>query len=314
MLKAMTNLQKQDHLDQLESESIAIIRQAMADFCNPVLLYSVGKDSSVLLHLTVKAFLPAKPGLPLLHIDTGYKFQQMLEFRDKRARELGFELTVHRNEAAIAQHTNPYRDGVARCCGALKTQALLDALEAGNHDAAIGGARRDEEASRAKERVFSFRDTFGQWEPRGQRPELWNNYNTRIHEGESMRIFPLSNWTEVDIWSYIQREGIAIVPLYFAKLRKVRKTNSLLMPAIDLVALPHQLADHHNFAAEPIREMNVRYRTLGCTHCTAACESNADTLQSIVDETMRVRTSERSTRLIDHGANSMEDKKREGYF
>ena len=302
------------HLSQLESESITIIRQTMADFRRPVVLYSVGKDSSVLLHLVVKAFLPAPPTIPLLHIDTSYKFPEMLSFRDRKAKELGFHLVVHRNEKAIAAETNPYRDGIARCCGLLKTQALLEALASGGHDAAIGGARRDEESSRAKERVFSFRDSFGQWEPRGQRPELWSNYNTKIEENESMRVFPLSNWTEADIWSYIKREHIEIVPLYFAKERKVRDVGGQLLPALDITSLSPGIKKALDSSQEKYCHKTVRYRTLGCMHCTAAFESYADTLEEIVEETLRVRTSERSTRLIDHGSNTMEEKKREGYF
>jgi sulfate adenylyltransferase subunit 2 len=288
------------HLDQLESESIGIIRDTMGSFRNPVVLYSVGKDSSVLLHLVVKACLPAHPQMPLLHIDTGYKFPDMLAFRDRRATELGFTLLVHRNEQAIAAGVNPHRDGIAACCGQLKTEALLQALAEHGFDAAIGGARRDEEASRAKERIFSFRNRLGQWDPRGQRPELGMHYNTRLKDGESMRVFPLSNWTETDIWSYIQREAIEIVPLYFAKERPVRAVQGQLIPVLET-----------NTSAQM---QCVRYRTLGCHHCTAATPSSAATLEDIISETQQARQSERSTRLIDHGASSMEDKKREGYF
>jgi len=288
------------HLDRLESEAIEIIRETMASFHRPVILYSVGKDSSVLLHLAQKAFLPGRPQIPLLHIDTGYKFPEMLAFRDRRAAELGFTLLVARNEAAIARGVNPHRDGVAACCGQLKTEALLSALKTQGFDAAIGGARRDEEASRAKERMFSFRNAFGQWDPRGQRPELGMHFNTRLKENESMRVFPLSNWTEADIWSYIQRESIEIVPLYFAAERAVRQDGQQLIPVIDPTA-------NHSTQC-------VRFRTLGCHHCTAAVPSNAVSLDAIIAETHAARQSERSTRLIDHGNNSMEDKKREGYF
>ena len=214
-------MSKSKFLRELENESIFILREVVAEFNNPVMLYSVGKDSSVMLHLAQKAFYPAKIPFPLLHIDTGYKFREMYEFRDTFTKEIGVKLIVHRNEEAIADGAHPDKLGVAKCCGALKTKALLDALEQHNFDAALGGARRDEERSRAKERVFSFRDSFGQWDPKTQRPELWSIFNSKIDEGESVRVFPLSSWTEVDIWNYIKEEKIKIVPLYFSKKRKV---------------------------------------------------------------------------------------------
>ena len=293
-------------LDQLEAESIYIFREVASQFERPVMLYSVGKDSSVLLRLAQKAFYPAKIPFPLLHIDTGYKFSEMYKFRDKTAEEIGAKLIVHRNEEAIANNTNPYELGTSRCCSLLKTRALLDALAAGNFDAAIGGARRDEEKSRAKERIFSFRDKFGQWEPRRQRPELWQQLNGKVLPGESIRAFPMSNWTELDIWLYIHRENIPIVPLYFAKEREVLVRNSQLIPIENGVrAMP----------GEKIENVMCRFRTLGCAPCTGAVRSNATTLEEIIEETLNVKISERSTRVIDHDQEgSMELKKREGYF
>ncbi|MGB0965232.1 MAG: sulfate adenylyltransferase subunit CysD [Litorivicinus sp.] len=287
-------------LRELESEAIFIIRETQAAFKNPVCLYSVGKDSSVLIHLIAKAFFPLRPPIPLLHIDTGFKFPEMLEFRDRRAAELGFQLTVHRNEEAIAASMNPHDHGIGACCGALKTQALLDALEQGGYDVALGGARRDEEASRAKERFFSHRDALGGWEPRSQRPEPWFHFNTRLKDGESMRAFPLSNWTEADIWDYIAEEGIELVPLYFADVRQVKRSGEQLIPLVN--------------TEESGEALSIRYRTLGCYHCTAAIESTASTLDDIIAETATATLSERSSRLIDHGVSTMEDKKREGYF
>ncbi len=292
-------------LKALEAESIHIMREVVAEFRNPVMLYSIGKDSSVMLHLARKAFYPAPLPFPLLHVDTGYKFKEMYEFRDWFAKEIGAELIVRRNEEAIAKGMNPKDYGVARCCGALKTQGLLDALEEGGYDAAFGGARRDEERSRAKERVFSMRDEFGQWDPKNQRPELWNIYNGRIHEGESVRVFPLSNWTEMDIWLYIREENIPIVPLYYAKERQVVVRGNLLIPAED---------ERHLLEGEKPEPVMCRFRTLGCTPCTGAVRSSADTIDEIVAEAAAARRSERETRIIDHGANSMEDKKKEGYF
>jgi sulfate adenylyltransferase subunit 2 len=293
------------HLAALEDESIFIIREVAAEFRKPVILYSIGKDSSVLVHLARKAFHPSPIPFPLLHIDTGYKFKEMIEFRDRFAAEIGAKLIVHRNEEAISAGSHPLKLGVARCCGLLKTTALLQALEAGEYDAAIGGARRDEERSRAKERVFSFRDAFGQWDPKNQRPELWNLFNARVFEGESMRVFPLSNWTESDIWQYIRQEEIPIVPLYFAKERMVVRRGTTLIPADDAGNLKE---------GEVPEKMWVRFRTLGCSPCTGAVESRANSLKEIADEAAVAIRSERETRVIDHGSNSMEDKKKEGYF
>jgi sulfate adenylyltransferase subunit 2 len=294
------------HLELREAESIHIFREVAAVFEHPVLLYSVGKDSSVLLRLAQKAFHPGKIPFPLLHVDTGYKFPEMYGFRDEIVKQCRAEITVFRNEDAISQNMNPHEFGIQRCCGRLKTEALLTALKAGGYDAAIGGARREEEKSRAKERVFSFRDELGQWEPRNQRPELWNLYNTKINSGESIRVFPLSNWTELDIWAYIYREKIPVVPLYFAAPRKVVVRGELLIPVADCSPLR---------AGEKPEEVMCRYRTLGCMPCTGAVRSEADTLPKIIEEIMCVRTSERITRIIDHDVEgSMEIKKREGYF
>ena len=249
------------HLAALEDESVFILREVAAEFRNPVILYSVGKDSSVLVHLARKAFYPSPIPFPLLHVDTGYKFKEMIEFRDNFVADIGARLIVHRNEEAIEAGSHPLKLGVARCCGLLKTTALLEALEAGEFDAAIGGARRDEERSRAKERVFSFRDSFGQWDPKNQRPELWHLFNARVFEGESMRVFPLSNWTETDIWQYIRQEKIPIVPLYFAKERLVVRRGNNLIPADDAGNLKE---------GEVPELMSVRFRTLGCSPCTGA--------------------------------------------
>jgi sulfate adenylyltransferase subunit 2 len=293
------------HLQALESESIYILREVVAQFRNPVLLYSIGKDSSVLVHLARKAFHPGPIPFPLLHIDTGYKFKEMIEFRDQFAKSIGARLIVHRNEPAIAEGAHPLKLGVARCCGKLKTGALLEALEKYAFDAAIGGARRDEERSRAKERVFSLRDAFGQWDPRNQRAELWDLYNGEIIEGESMRVFPLSNWTERDVWQYIQQESIPIVPLYYAKQRQVVFRGTNWIPVDD--------ATEVRSGETPVTEW-VRFRTLGCMPCTGAVKSHACTIEDIVTEASAATRSERETRVIDHGANTMEDKKREGYF
>jgi sulfate adenylyltransferase subunit 2 len=293
------------HLRELESESIHILRETVAQFRNPVLLYSIGKDSSVLVHLTRKAFYPGPLPLPFLHVDTGYKFKEMIEFRDRFCKEIGARLIVHRNEDAIAAGAHPLKLGVARCCGQLKTAALLHALDKYQFDAAIGGARREEERSRAKERVFSLRDAFGQWDPRRQRPELWSLFSGAISEGETMRVFPLSNWTERDIWQYIVQEKIPVVPLYFAKQRLVVQRSGTLIPADDAMHLKE---------GEIPEMMSVRFRTLGCAPCTGAVGSCASTLEEIAEETVSAKISERSTRIIDHGANTMEDKKREGYF
>jgi sulfate adenylyltransferase subunit 2 len=293
------------HLQALEAESVYILREVVAQFRNPVLLYSVGKDSSVLVHLARKAFHPGPIPFPLLHVDTGYKFKEMLQFRDEFTRAIGARLIVHRNETAIAEGAHPLKLGVARCCGALKTGALLEALEQYGFDAAIGGARRDEERSRAKERVFSLRDGFGQWDPRNQRPELWNLFNGEIHEGESMRVFPLSNWTERDVWQYIHQQRIPIVPLYYAKRRTVVMRGTNWIPIDD----PAEV----RAGETPVTEW-VRFRTLGCMPCTGAVKSDATSLEQILREANGATRSERETRVIDHGANTMEDKKREGYF
>ena len=294
-----------DHLKTLESESIYILRETAAQFRNPVLLYSIGKDSSVLVHLARKAFYPGLLPFPLLHVDTGYKFKEMIEFRDKFAESIGARLIVHRNEEAIASGAHPMKLGVARCCGQLKTAALLAALEKGGFDAAIGGARRDEEKSRAKERVFSYRDAFGQWDPRNQRPELWNLYNGQIHEGDTMRVFPLSNWTEQDVWQYIRQENIPIVPLYYAKERRVIRRGNNWIPVEESTRIQEGEIEETRW---------VRFRTLGCAPCTGAVLSTATSMDEIVTEASTTTRSERETRVIDHGANTMEDKKREGYF
>jgi sulfate adenylyltransferase subunit 2 len=295
-----------NHLQQLEAESIFILREVAGQFSKPVILYSVGKDSSVLLRLAQKAFYPGKIPFPLLHVDTGFKFREMYEFRDDFVKSIGADLVVHRNESAISDNANPFTLGTQRCCGLLKTQALLDALRIGEYDAAIGGARRDEEKSRAKERVFSFRDKFGQWDPRNQRPELWSLYNGRIDKGETIRVFPLSNWTELDIWNYIHLEEIPIVPLYFAKVR------SMIVRGDQLIPVDYRPAGTSLSEAQDIL---CRFRTLGCSPCTGAIRSDADTIPGIIHEMMTVRTSERATRIIDHDAEgSMEMKKREGYF
>lgn len=296
---------KLTQLQELESESIHIMREVVAEFRNPVMLYSVGKDSSVMLHLARKAFHPGPLPFTLLHIDTGYKFQEMYEFRDWYVKEVGAKLVVHRNEDAISKGMNPHEFGVARCCGALKTGALLEGLEKGGYDVAFGGARRDEERSRAKERVYSMRDSFGQWDPKNQRPELWSLYNGRIHDGESVRAFPISNWTEMDVWSYIKEENIPIVPLYYAKERLMVERGNHLIPAENSKFL---------LEGEEPKMVMSRYRTLGCMPCTGAVRSSATTIEGIIEEASIATRSERETRIIDHGSNSMEDKKKEGYF
>jgi sulfate adenylyltransferase subunit 2 len=295
------------HLRQLEAESIHIMREVVAECQRPVLLYSIGKDSSVLLRLAQKAFYPGPIPFPLLHIDTSYKFREMIEFRDRYTAQLGVKLIVHTNRAALSEGANPFVWGTQRCCGALKTTALLDALREGGFDAAIGGARRDEERSRAKERVFSFRDTRGQWDPRNQRPELWNLYNSRIHPGESLRVFPLSNWTELDVWQYIHAENIPIVPLYFAKLRPMLVRGEALL-SIEQPFVPR-------LPGEEPQLVKCRMRSLGCSPCTGAIRSEADTVPRIIEELVGLRRSERQLRIIDHDQDgSMELKKQEGYF
>ena len=296
-----------DHLRALEAESIHILREVVAEFTSPVMLYSIGKDSSVLLRLAQKAFHPGRIPFPLLHIDTTYKFREMIEFRDQYPASIGARLIVHTNDEAIADGTQPFKVGTQRCCGLLKTKSLLDGLEAGNFDAAIGGARRDEERSRAKERVFSVRDANGQWDPKRQRPELWQLLNGRLNPGESIRVFPLSNWTELDVWQYIHVEEIPIVPLYFARERDVIvRGNSLIVQEQPFVAaMPGE---------QPQRVM-CRMRSLGCSPCTGAIRSEADTVPKIIEELIVTRQSERQLRIIDHDQDgSMEIKKREGYF
>jgi sulfate adenylyltransferase subunit 2 len=295
-----------DHLKALEAESIFIFREAAAEFARPVMLYSIGKDSSVMLRLAQKAFYPGKIPFPLLHIDTSYKFPDMIQFRDWYAREVGAELIVHTNRQALDQGANPHALGTKACCGLLKTRALLDGLENGRFDAAFGGARRDEEKSRAKERVYSHRDAFGQWDPKNQRPELWKLYNSRHRPGESIRVFPLSNWTELDIWLYIHTEKIPIVPLYYAREREVVvRGDFILMAQTGVRLLP----------GEKTQMMKCRMRSLGCVPCTGAIRSEADTVPKIIEEIVAFRRSERENRVIDHDEEgAMELKKREGYF
>ncbi|MEC9265177.1 sulfate adenylyltransferase subunit CysD [Pacificispira sp.] len=295
------------HLRRLEAESIHIFREVAASFENPVMMYSIGKDSSVMLHLAMKAFYPSKPPFPLLHVDTTWKFREMIEFRDRRAAELGVNLLVHTNPDGLRDGVGPFSHGSSLHTDIMKTQALKQALDAHKFDCAIGGARRDEEKSRAKERVMSFRSKGHVWDPKNQRPELWNLYNTRIGKGESVRAFPLSNWTELDIWQYILAEDIPIVPLYFAKPRPVvERDGQLIMVDDDRMPLNE---------GETPEMKTVRFRTLGCYPLTAAVESDATTLQEIVAETLIARTSERQGRVIDHDqSGSMEKKKREGYF
>jgi sulfate adenylyltransferase subunit 2 len=295
------------HLRQLEAESIHIIREVAAEFENPVMLYSIGKDSSVMLHLARKAFHPGKIPFPLLHVDTTWKFREMIEFRDRMAREYGFELLVHTNEEGARQGINPFTHGSALYTDVMKTEGLKQALDKYGFDAAFGGARRDEEKSRAKERIFSFRTAAHRWDPKSQRPELWTLYNARVKPGESIRAFPLSNWTELDIWQYITLEEIPIVPLYYSAVRPVVERDGMLLLVDDdrLKLLP----------GEEVRMKSVRFRTLGCYPLTGAVESTAATLPEIIQEMLLTRTSERQGRLIDHDqAGSMEKKKQEGYF
>lgn len=299
------------HLRLLEAESIQILREVAAEFERPVMLYSIGKDSSVMLRLAQKAFYPGPIPFPLLHIDTGFKFREMIEFRDNLARSIGAELLVWRNEPAIAAGTNPIALDTKRCCGLLKTQALLDGLRHYKFDAAFGGARRDEEKSRAKERIYSFRDEAGQWDPKNQRPELWNLYNARIHPGESIRVFPLSNWTEMDVWQYIHEEKIPVVDLYFAKERPMYVRS--LGPGQEALLPIEQ--DFVARVGEKPRMVKCRLRSLGCSPCTGAIRSDAATIPDIIAELISFRSSERANRVIDHDQEgSMEIKKREGYF
>ena len=300
-------LNRLTHLRQLEAESIHVLREVVAEFQKPVLLYSIGKDSAVLVRLAQKAFAPGRLPFPLLHIDTKWKFREMIEFRDRFCKEQGFDLLVHSNFAAIAEGINPFDYGSQKYTTVMKTQALLQALAHHGFDAAFGGARRDEEKSRAKERVLSFRDTFGQWDPKNQRPELWNLYSAKIKKGESIRAFPLSNWTELDVWQYIQEENIPIVPLYFAAPRPVVERDGTLVMVDD--------ARMRLLPGETPREEWVRFRTLGCYPLTGAMRSRATSVADIIGEMLASRDSERQGRLIDHDEDgSMELKKREGYF
>ncbi|MBL4940764.1 MAG: sulfate adenylyltransferase subunit CysD [Colwellia sp.] len=295
------------HLKKLEAESIHIFREVAAEFDNPVMLYSVGKDSAVLLHLARKAFAPGKMPFPLLHVDTNWKFKEMIAFRDNLAKEYDFELLVHKNPEGIAMGMGPFTHGSATHTDVMKTQGLKQALNKYGFDAAFGGARRDEEKSRAKERVYSFRDTNHRWDPKSQRPELWNIYNGKVNKGESIRVFPLSNWTELDIWQYIYLESIPIVPLYLAKKRPVvERDGTLIMVDDDRMPIGKD---------EKIQMKSVRFRTLGCYPLTGAVESTAATLPEIIQEMLLTKTSERQGRVIDHdSAGSMEKKKMEGYF
>ena len=298
---------KKTHLKQLEAESIHIIREVAAEFDNPVMLYSVGKDSAVMLHLAMKAFAPGKPPFPLMHVDTTWKFREMITFRDKMVEKVGMKLLVHTNQEGVEQGIGPFSHGSAKHTDVMKTQALKQALDKYGFDAAFGGARRDEEKSRAKERVYSFRDKFHRWDPKNQRPELWNLYNGKVNKGESIRVFPLSNWTELDIWQYIYLENIDIVPLYLAAERPVVERDGTLI-MVDDERMPME-------PGEAPQMKRVRFRTLGCYPLTGAVESEAATLPEIIQEMLLTKTSERQGRVIDHdSAASMEQKKREGYF
>lgn len=303
----MINTDRLTHLKQLEAESIHIIREVVAEFNNPVMMYSVGKDSAVMLHLALKAFAPAKLPFPLLHVDTLWKFKEMIAFRDQRAKEEGFELLVHTNPEGIEKNIGPFTHGSAVHTDIMKTQGLKQALNKYKFDAVFGGARRDEEKSRAKERIYSFRDKNHRWDPKNQRPELWNLYNARVHKEESIRVFPISNWTELDIWQYIYLEGIPIVPLYFAAKRPVVEKDGVKI-----------MVDDERMPIGPddvIKEEMVRFRTLGCYPLTGAVDSTATTLPEIIQEMLLTKTSERQGRVIDNdSAGSMEKKKMEGYF
>jgi sulfate adenylyltransferase subunit 2 len=298
---------KLTHLKQLEAESIHIIREVAAEFERPVMLYSIGKDSAVMLHLAMKAFHPGKPPFPLMHVDTTWKFREMIQFRDDHVKRLGLELIVHINEDGVRQGIGPFTHGSKKHTDVMKTESLKQALDKYRFDAAFGGARRDEEKSRAKERVYSFRDQNHRWDPKNQRPELWNLYNGKINKGESIRVFPLSNWTELDVWQYIYLENIPIVPLYFAKERPVVMRDGVMI-----------MVDDERMPLEPGEQpemKRVRFRTLGCYPLTGAVESEAVTLPDIIQEMLLTTTSERQGRVIDHDqAGSMEEKKKEGYF
>jgi len=303
----MISTERLTHLKQLEAESIHIIREVVAEFDNPVMMYSVGKDSAVMLHLALKAFAPAKLPFPLLHVDTLWKFKEMIAFRDKRAKEEGFELLVHTNPEGVAMNISPFTHGSAVHTDIMKTQGLKQALNKYKFDAVFGGARRDEEKSRAKERIYSFRDKNHRWDPKNQRPELWNVYNGRVHKDESIRVFPISNWTELDVWQYIYLEGIPIVPLYFAAPRPVVEKDGVKI-MVDDERMPIEKDD-------VIEDKMVRFRTLGCYPLTGAVESTATTLPEIIQEMLLTKTSERQGRVIDNdSAGSMEKKKIEGYF
>ena len=296
-----------DHLERLEAEAIYIMREVAAECEKPVMLYSIGKDSSVMLHLAMKAFYPEKPPFPFLHVNTTWKFREMIEFRDQRAKELGIEMLEYINEDGVRQGINPFDHGSAYT-DIMKTQALKQALDKYGFTAAFGGGRRDEEKSRAKERIFSFRNSSHAWDPKNQRPEMWKCYNTEIHQGESIRVFPISNWTETDIWQYIKREDIPIVPLYFAKERPVVERDGNLILVDDDRLLLHE-------GEKPVMK-KVRFRTLGCYPLSGGVESDADTLDGIIEETLSAAESERTSRVIDKdsGSASMEKRKREGYF
>lgn len=295
------------HLRELEAEAIHIIREVAAEFENPVMLYSIGKDSSVMVRLAEKAFYPGKVPFPLMHIDSKWKFKEMVEFRDNYAKEKGWDLIVHYNKEGFESGVGPFTHGSKVHTDVMKTQALLEGLSKYKFDAAFGGARRDEEKSRAKERIFSFRDKFHQWDPKNQRPELWNIYNAKVHKGESIRVFPISNWTELDVWQYIRLENIPIVPLYYSKERPIVEVDGNLI-MVDDNRMPKELI-------EKAEMRKVRFRTLGCYPLTGAIDSEADTIEKIVEEMMTVTVSERTTRVIDFDQEgSMEQKKREGYF
>jgi sulfate adenylyltransferase subunit 2 len=294
------------HLQRLEAEAIHIMREVVAEAENPVMLYSIGKDSSTLLHLALKAFYPAKPPFPLLHVDTTWKFREMYAFRERRVRELGLDLIVHINQEGLAAGVNPFTHGSAVHTDIMKTVSLKQALDKYGFDAAFGGARRDEEKSRAKERIFSFRSAQHRWDPKNQRPELWRVYNARKHKGESFRVFPMSNWTELDIWQYVYLENIPIVPLYFSELRPVVERDGTLI-MVDDERMPL-------YPGEKPMLKKVRFRTLGCYPLTGAVESEADTLPAIIQEMLLTTTSERQGRVIDDDGSSMEDKKKDGYF